>query len=70
VNFIQSLYPQLFKGLDELNDIVSEILHRKVDHGIALFFATKIIRYWHLTEHQENILNSWIERYVPEKYLL
>lgn len=63
-NFIQFLYPRLSEGLDELNEIVSEILHRKIDHGIALFFATRMIRYFSLTEYQKKNLDSWIEHYV------
>jgi hypothetical protein len=64
VDFVYFLYPTLSGGLDELNTIVGNILHRPVDHGISLFFATRTIRYWSLDKRQKKALYSWIDRYV------
>jgi|GEM_PF-1596523 len=63
-DFIYYLHPRLTDGLDDLSDIVSEILSRKVDHGIALFFTTKMIHFCDLTPPQWESLESWISLYI------
>ncbi len=63
-DFIHYLHPKLSDGLDDLSDIVSEILQRKVDHGVALFFTTKMIHFVDLTSPEWESLNSWISLYI------
>ncbi|NGX53783.1 MAG: hypothetical protein K1000chlam4_00502 [Chlamydiae bacterium] len=64
-DFYAFLYPNMASGLDELSDLVGKILNRKIDHGIAVFFATRTIRYWGLSEEVQFELDQWIEKYIP-----
>lgn len=66
MHFYSYLYPEMAEGLDALNTIVSRILRRNVDHGISLFFISRLISFWTLAEEDKNELSSWIEQYIPE----
>ena len=63
LTFYSFLYPTLSEGLDELGEIVGKILHRKVDHGIALFFAFHMVRLWSLSDEDQAALDGWEVRY-------
>jgi len=64
LSFIGFLYPTLIDGLDKLNKIVAKVLHPNIDHGVALFFATRMVKYYNLSIQIRNELNAWIDQYV------
>lgn len=64
LDLLEFIYPQLSGSLDELSAIVGDILHRRVDHGIALFFATRMVKRERLTDQQMQRLDRWILQYV------
>jgi len=66
VDLMRFIYPQLFSGLPELNIIVSKILNRTVDHGISLFFVTRMLKPERLSDEDRAALDSWIERYISD----
>lgn len=63
-DFFGFVFPQMSLGLDELNGVVGGILHRKVDHGCALFFMCRYIKNYDLPPQTKLTLQNWINTYI------
>lgn len=64
LDFIRYIYPSIANGLDELNSITGNIIQRNVDHGTSLFFCTRFIRFWCVSDENKKRLNAWINKYI------
>jgi hypothetical protein len=63
-DFYGFLYPKLSPGLDELCEIIEPILGRKVGHGSALMFSSRLGPKHKLSLKQKRALQQWVEQYV------
>lgn len=63
-DFYSCLYPQISGGLDVLNCLMSSILGRKVDHGISLFFLTRMFERHQMSSRNRQVLEAWIKKYM------
>ena len=63
-DFYGSVYPRMSQGLDELNQIVKEILKRKVDHGSSLFYSCRWIKNHPPSPQQKAALQQWVNTYI------
>ena len=63
-DFYESLYPLMSPGLDELCEIVSEITNRSIDHGSALFFASRLGKNYKLSHSQKKAMSDWMDTYI------
>lgn len=60
-DFYAFLYPERSVGLEKLNQIVSQIKGRKVDHGTSLCLISSRTAFSQLSEGNQKILKKWIE---------
>lgn len=63
-DFYGFLFPKLSPGLDELADIASKILGRKVDHGSALILISRWINQYDVSSSEKRAIENWIARYI------
>ncbi len=63
-DFFSYLYPKLGEGLDELNNMVSSILGRRVGDGSSLFFICQRQDPSKLSSKQKEVMKKWQKRYV------
>ncbi len=63
-DFFGNLYPKLNPGLDKLNQLVSSVWGRPVDHGSALFFACQYMHEVSLSSKQKKDIQKWVAKYI------
>lgn len=63
-DFFTFIYPKLGLGLDKLGRRVSQILERKVGHGVALIFMNRSIYQYSLSSSQKKSLEHWLDTYI------
>ena len=64
-DFFGSLYPRMNPGLDQLNQIISGILKKEIDHGSALIFFSRMMKlYPQSTAKQQTAIDKWIDIYI------
>ncbi len=60
-DFYTFLFPERILGLEKLNQIVSKIKGRKVDHGTSLCLISSRTAFSELSKENQKILEKWIE---------
>lgn len=63
-DFYSYLYPKMSSGFDDLSNIVSNILNMKARHGLSLFFVTRGMKKYNLTNKEKNAIEQWVKTYV------
>lgn len=63
-DFLGWAFPKMSPGLDALNQMVGQILGKKVDHGSALFFMGRWISFCTLSPQTTLALQQWIDTYI------
>lgn len=63
-DFLGWAFPKMSPGLDALNQMVGEILGKRVDHGTSLFFMGRWIRHYTLSPQTTMALQQWMDTYI------
>lgn len=63
-DFFRSLYPRVDAGMEQLVTLASQITKLPLKEGSALFFFTRLIKFWRVTEEERIAIQAWIEHYL------
>lgn len=63
-DFYAFLYPKVISGLDDLCEIISPILERKVGHGSVLMLSAEWMDKHEVSSKQKHAIQKWINQHV------
>lgn len=66
-DFYAHLFPRVGEGLEELKQMVSKLLDKKVSSGEAIVWSRKGMSYFAFPEKQRKEMRQWIATYIQEE---